>query len=310
MTEVLVKKAALIEEDWNFSKLRVPDDELVPCLLWEFLRESKTARTLAKDWVEFGTPGGATSDQNLLWERMRALKFSLNHKIEMTEFIDWALGPSWMTKRLANISWQKLPLKTRQKLAEPATTINEPVFLSMGNLHTMHIDRTMQKLTTEADDTLVNGIGAPYPPARAMLESLTRGKGCEAFCIVVDWGRYDDEAIRESFTKLAVTIKRPPGIIPQVKKGAGLGNPNEWRGKLNGLGRTRIHCYYNGVETLKRMNQPAYEWVVARSKDKGTTSATKILDAAKGRFLEAFQEIFPFEQGNLPLCVANSRFAR
>jgi len=77
MNEELTKKPVLIEEDWNFSKERMPDDELVPCLLWEFIRESKTAQQLAQDWTRLGTTGETEPDQNKLNERMRALKFNL-----------------------------------------------------------------------------------------------------------------------------------------------------------------------------------------------------------------------------------------
>lgn len=46
---------ALTEEECNFSVDRVPDRELVPCLIREFLRESVTARQLHHDIVTMDT---------------------------------------------------------------------------------------------------------------------------------------------------------------------------------------------------------------------------------------------------------------
>jgi hypothetical protein len=49
--KAIVPRQPLTEHDWNFS--RVPDSELIPCLLWEILRESPTARQLGQAWAEF-----------------------------------------------------------------------------------------------------------------------------------------------------------------------------------------------------------------------------------------------------------------
>lgn len=133
------------------------------------------------------------------------------------------------------------------------------------------------------------------------------------FNTVIDFARFDDNSIRAEGLRIIEEMisYRPKGIKPQVRKESGLGRHDEWRGKLNSLGRTRLYCHYDGVDALKRANPAAHQWVVASLKnDKGDRAALKALADAKARFVHAFHEILPFEKGSLPLCVANSRFNR
>ena len=252
----LAKKPVLTEEDWNFSKERVPDDELVPCLLWEFFRESPVAQQLINDWINL--PDKPDSEQEKLWKRMKTLCLRVNHEIHLQEFINSALGPAFKYGGLKKGPWQNLHPQARKRLSGFANNVNPPVFISTGDFHLGPLAQMVAKQVKKLDDEYVSGSQYSLPEARGILEIGTWGKKWEAMCIVVDWTAYDDETIRKAFAKLAAGLKRPPGIIPRKRTGAGLGNPNEWRGKLNSLGRTRIHCHYNGVQALKRADKAAH----------------------------------------------------
>lgn len=99
----------LTEADWNFSPDRVPDWELIPCLLWEYLRESATVRQLALDYSS--TPARAEDRiWNKLFKKQTAIRFRINHELDIPEFVDRAFNPQYRKARNpTRLPWQKLP---------------------------------------------------------------------------------------------------------------------------------------------------------------------------------------------------------
>jgi len=304
-TTLHANRPPLTEEDWNFSSDRVPDKQLVPCLLWEFLRESKTARQLAKDWIEFFTAAGvdaASRDDTSLLRRVWGLQFKLNHKLNMPAFVFHALGPAWGGRTLPDGPWQKLSPKTKQCLVELCEGVNRPVFIGTHEDAAL-LAAAARRASTDAYNK--NEEAAPHLPARAMIPFTTPGTGYEALCVVVDWGRYDDNGIREGFEKLAqVVIKsRPKGIKPQVRKASGLGRKAEWRAKLNDLGLSRFSARHH-ARVLQREMPQAYKRIAqSLSHDASATDLEKKLNRARARFEASFRSILPFEKSP-PVCLA------
>ena len=73
----------------------------------------------------------------------------------------------------------------------------------------MNPTRTASRAALKAAiDKTPDGGELPFLPARATLKFYTNGPGWEALCLVVDWGRYDNNAIRASFQKLTDDIHR------------------------------------------------------------------------------------------------------
>lgn len=305
------------EHDWNFSADRVPPGELIPCLLWEFLRESATAQKLAQDWRAWSghRARGKEDNQAELSARLEKLTFVLNHKLNIREFLSRARFV-WTHGELANGPWQELHHKTKEWLREPCDRVNEPVFIGLE----MHVGELAAVAATRFQEELarIPSVKGPLsvdeankmpplkiPRARARLNHFTPpGSVYEALCVMVDWGRYDDNAIRASFHKLTeeVIASRPKTIEPQVEKKSGKGRLTQWRGMLNSLGVARLRGYYKSAGTLKTQNSAAYTQIAESLSDKGPSAVQKKLDAGVRRFLSRFNEVLPFE-GRPPLCL-------
>ena len=338
-----VDRLPLTEEDWNFSAERVPDLELVPCLLFEFLRESATARQLEQDLIEkqraIVPPTAAEfQDQwkrdnarlsgcdvnedppvpaanvalNKQLEQLHSLRFNINHKLDMTGFISEAVAPYEKPEDLLKTPWQKLLPQTKEILVRYCTRVNKPAFISESEFDTDQLAAAMREnVRIEMEEFKANNQAPGSAVARVRLKD--GDKDCMAFLIVVDFGRYDDSAIRMALggsVTEEIIANRPIDICPQSQSGSGQQRKSEWRGKLNGLGRTRLYCYYDGVGAIKQTNKLAHQWLLTDLQDKGDRAAMKSLADAKARFIRAFHEMLPFEQGKLPWCVANSRFVK
>jgi len=305
-----IGRPQLTEDDCNFD--RVPGRELVACLLWEYLLESQTAQELAQDWCAWvgHAARGENDNQAELFARTKTLTFKLNHKLNMPEFLIRAVGPAWGFGRLTNVPWQELHPKTKQWLVEPCERVNEPVFIGR-EMHAAQLADDAKKRLNEEFDKIRDGDTLSMPPARAPLRFFTVGPGWESLCVVVDWGRYDNAAIRKAFHRLGDDIikTRPKGVKPQARTGSGLQRATELRGMLNELGLARLFGHYGSAVTLRTQNPRAYARIAKTLSDKGITAVQKKLDGATRRFLDRFHEILPFEGGS-PLCVRSGRIAK
>jgi len=302
------KRQSIAEEDWNFS--RVPDNELVPCLLWEFLRESPTARQLAEAWAAWSghMKRGEPDNQSELWKMMEKLRFKVNAPLNLEAFKTILVG-AWAFEKLWDIPWQKLSPGTKAKILYYCMAVNPPVFVSVGDLHVGMLHKAASKAFSEACEKTPDGGTLTLPPARTILPYAPRGTAVEAFCVVVDWGRYDNEIIKDAFAELGAEIAktRPKGIIPQKQKGPGIGKGTELRGKLNSLGHARLRGFYKAAETLRTQNRAAYNFVAKRLKDDGFTAVQKSLGDARRRFKSQFREIL--QTTERPLCLGSSSSA-
>ena len=317
-TTASTTRPRLTDEDYRFSEDRVPDRELVACLLFEFLRESATAQKLTRGLIEKLKSRGLLGlgfvgdDATRFLKQVETLRFGINHPLDMSGFIYCALVPipKWDFIGLLNNPWQQLRPDVKQTLTQCCTEVTKAAFISDSEIETDQLAEAMREAVIRDMEA---GKDAPLT-AKAIADVVHKGSypGRKIFGVVADYARYDDNAIRAALdlVKEEIIRNRPKGIKPQVRKESGLGRPDDWRGKLNSLGRTRLYCHYDGVDALKRGNPTAHQWLVAGLTDKGDRAALKALADAKGRFVRAFHEILPFEKGALPLCVANSRFNR
>lgn len=276
-----------------FSKDRLPDRELFACLLWEFLRESKIVHVLASDWKKLMESGEQFPDQSLLWQRTREIKPEINHPLRVEDYVSMVVVQCFGFHFGIGTPWQDLPAVTKQKLIENSTA-NPPVFIGY-DLHASAFHAAISDKARTSEDFLVK--------ATAMMPGHEQGK--ELVLLVVDWARYDDNAIKDGVASLLNNLSRPSGIKPQVRKGSGLGNPNEWRGKLNDLGATRAFARHAASE-LKWKQSNIYDFFAAKLTDKGPTAVAKKLAAARRRFEVSFHKVLPFEKTS-PLCLACSR---
>lgn len=279
-----------------FSKERVPNRELFACLLWEFFRESKTVHELASDWKKLFKSGEQFPDQSSLWQRTSEIKPAINHPLRVEDYVSMVVVQCFGFHDGIKTPWQDLPAATKQKLIENSAA-NPPVFIGY-DLHASAFHSALSDKERTSEDFLVK--------ATAMMPGHEQGK--ELVLLVVDWARYDDNAIKDGVASLFKNLTRPSGIKPQVRKGSGLGNPNEWRGKLNDLGATRAFAHHAASE-LKWKHLNIYDFFAAKLTDKGPTAVAKKLAAARRRFEVSFPNVLPFEKTS-PVCLSCSRFTK
>jgi hypothetical protein len=281
------------ESEWRFSQDRVPDSELVPCLLWEFLRESQTVSRLVSEWAKIFAAGEKNLDQRPLRSRMEALKVRLNAPIRLSDFINHAVLTRGFNRGI-DLPWQHLAADAKKNLILTSTA-NPPVFVGY-DLHASLLEQALRR----KDD------GTALLQAKAMMPGWDNGK--QLTLLVIDWGRYDDASIRAALQSLANDLKRPEGIEPQVQKASGLGRRTEWRGKLNDLGAARLSARYSAVQL--RTDMPvAFREFASKLSDRGPTALEKKLAAARRRFEASFHKLLPFEK-QAPRCLAASRFTK
>lgn len=110
--------------------------------------------------------------------------------------------------------------KMKHHLAEPCTRINKAVFISDNYLHSDKLAKAAHKFPEIWDPNATS-----VPVSRTLLDAETWNEGCEAFCIVVDWARYDNETIKDEFGRLGAEVikTRPSGTKPQFCMGSGRG---------------------------------------------------------------------------------------
>jgi hypothetical protein len=287
------------EDEWRFTQDRLTDNELVPCLIWEFLRESQTVGSLVAEWAEQFRLGKDAPDQAPLSAKTQKLKVVINYPILLDDMVFCIVAGAFGLNKLFEQPWRSLAPAFREKVIGWGA-INPAAFIGY-DLHAGFLQQTLREKQAADPD-------AVRMPARAMIP-IPR-EGCEAVVLVIDWAHYDDNEIAAAFEKLhADLMKRPEKIIPQVRKGCGLQRSAEWRSKLSALGLARLSARYQATQ-LKRVLPEAYDFIAATLSDKGPTAVEKKLAAARRRFRNSFREVLPFEKRD-PLCFAQSvRFSR
>ncbi len=310
-----MKAPLLTDEDWNFSPARVPNNELVACLLWEFLRESQTAQKLVQDWRAWRghTARGEKDNQAELWARMKTFRLNPNHKLNIPDFIFNAVFKISAWHELANVPWQTLPSGAKKALLEPCERVNDPVYIALAEQVGEMAHQVDKRWQDEVNNTTDGGTLSPVF-ARALLHLFKRDTCVEAICIVVDWGRYNDKAIKDGFTQLAEDIlnTRPKDQSPQYHKARGKKNEEAaLRPKLKNLGLTRLSCGWGGISALRRQNPQAYEFIksLLTGDDKSQADVEKLVSKARKTFEKNFRLILPFENAR-PLCLSRSRFGK
>lgn len=288
---------SLKDSDWLFTKAQVPDHELVHCLLWEYHRESATVRQLALDWFAWFSKGPTpTSDQEqtALWARMKKLEVLVNSPLKIDNFLSQVVVQGFGLNQLLDCPWQQLNPDSRKAIIEGSTT-NPPVYL--GHVFP-HLSILTESLKSRCNED-------PFVLAKAMMPELAPGK--EVLLVVVDWGLYDDNSVKDAFKHLGDNLDRPKGIKPQVRKASGLGRAAEWRGKLNDLGVARLSRYH--ARQLKEVEPRAYEFLATTLSDVGPTAVENKMASSRRRFKTSFREILPFEH-RIPHCLSIPRFTR
>lgn len=303
----------LTEEDWNFA--RVPTNELVACLLWEFLRESQTAQKLVSDWCAWlgHTERGEQHNQAELFARMKALTVKINRNLYIPDFIQDAVLKISACHKFANEPWQKLPEGAKLALRESCDRVNKPVYIALA-LQADEMNCQVQRRSEEIEKNTPDGGTLATVFARAPLQVFKRDTSAEAICIVVDWGRYNVQAIVKGFEVLAKRIieTRPQGVVPQCGKGRGKkADEAALRPQLKNLGLARLNTRYDGITALEKHNPAAYRFIktVLNKASPSQEAIEKLLSKAKTTFEKNFHEALPFEHAE-PLCIARSRFGQ
>jgi hypothetical protein len=292
-----MKTHTLTKDDWFFPKDGVPDDELILCLVWEYLRESQKARQLADDWSAFFEREEVDSlapVEAMLLRRTYEIQVSLNTPLWLEAFVITLVRNKFGARQKLDIPWQSLPGKTRKDLVKECLP-DPPVFVGKVFPHLEYLMAALK--SSENNRTLLQ--------AQATINVLTEKK--EALLLIIDWERYDDSYIKAAFESLIATLRRPPGIKPRVRRASGLGRASEWRGKLNDLGIARLSRFH--PRQLAQVMPEAYDVIAKDLSDKGPTAVEKKMASARRRFNAAFHKILPFEK-DMPLCLLNPRFRR
>jgi hypothetical protein len=310
---VIMARPPLTDEDFDFSSDRVPDLELMPCLLIEFLRESSTARQLELDFIEASAIATRLQQKMIdkLYARLAEIRININHKLDVPGFVERAVVSTEQFMGLLQKSWQNLHPEVKQILTLRCTEVEKAAFITTDELHTYELFKAMRLAELlymkafESDKQLL-----PTADARAPLDFLDGETGRMIFGVVADFSRYDDNAIRAALANVAEEIikSRPKNTKPQVRKESGQGRNAEWRGILNSLGLARLYAHYTAQELKSKMPK-IYDRIAKPLKDKGTTAVQKKLDSARVRFVARFHEILPFEKLP-PLCLRQSRIVK
>lgn len=287
----------LTEAEWLFDKDRVPDSELIACLLWEYLRESQTVAELAQEWREFHARGAKGSCSKLL-ERTMRIQPELNFPFERHDFVARLVQIEFGLEGRFGVPWQQLPKGCRAEYARwasvaPAVFVTGPAYL-----------RDFRSALAEFE------CADPLHPNRVVLRrnASKRIVGQELVLLVINWPAYDDGQIRAALEEFAKSQRRPEDVQPAIKAGRGLGRTAELRGKLRSLGAARLQARYP-VAQLKREVPTAYDHWVRKLADNGPTAVDKALRAARKAFENSFKGIFGAKE-KTPLCLVHSRLAR
>lgn len=293
----------LVKEDWDFSE--VTDSELVSCLLFEYLRESPTARQLETD-----LKAGANAE---VLNRLHALRFKINHRLDMPRFIENALDSAWETgEELLNTPWQKLPPRAKEILIYHCERVEKPAYISTLVDEVRELSKHMLLGSYRDQKAFEVNHDAPATTyACVPLDDLDGGEGRVGFMVIVNSGRYDHNAIRaEIANDVANQIIKslPKGVTPQVRMESGLGRLNEFRGILNSLGWARLSARYTAREIKTNMPK-IYAQIAKPLGDDGHTAVQKKLDSARHRCVARFHKILPFEK-HPPLFIQHSRYAK
>lgn len=286
----------LQEEDWLFTEDLVPDDELIVCLLWEYLRESQTVRELALDWFAWSEKGQTDSsdqEQTALWGRMKNVIVKLNSPLQYDDFICRVLVQGFGLRKLLDCPWQQLDPTARKSIINNCAA-NPAAFIGYDFPHLKALNNTI--------DTKRNK--GPVNLAKAMLGDLHPGQ--ELMLVVVDW-RYDESAIKDGIKRLADDLHRPEGIELEFRKASGLGRASEWRGKLNDLGVARLSRYH--ARQLELVESRAYKFLITNLSHVDPTAVEKKMSSSRRRFKASFRKILPFER-RVPHCLSIPRFTR
>jgi len=304
-TSCAPSRSPLSRTEWDFSG--VPDNELVPCLLFEYLRESATAQRLSNALLPLAHPTkGWHDDARVLLEQVEQMRISINHPLNTPHFINMAIIPivAWNIHEQLKSPWQQLSPKPKLYLTQSCTEVDAAAYFADSDVYTDQLANAMR-------EAVIEDIHADKDaPAilKAMADVNLKGSypGRKVFGIVADFARYDDNGIRAAMALRTEEIirSRPAGIKPQFRRESGRGRNAEWRGVLNSLGMARLSVRYK-AHVLRAKLPDAYAQITDSLADKGTTAAQKKLDGARNRFLNRFHKILPFEKLP-PLCLNQS----
>lgn len=283
-------------EEWCFAKSRVPDKELVPCLLWEYLRESQTVRKLASEWQDLFKRHGSDEEQAALWQRMQELEININHPLRLWDFMVTVIVQTFGFRDLIDCPWQGLSDKIKSSLCE-SCRLNSPAFVGMDWDASIFNNLVGQKRTASGRTCIDAKVRLAKP-----------FDGMEGILLVVDWANFDDAAIKESLAELVNGLERPEHLKPKFRKEPGQQRRTEWRGKLQSLGMARIHAFQH-PKILKSQLPAAYEHFTHGLDDKGPTALQKKLAAGSKRFENAFHQVLTFDR-RPPRCIASGRLAK
>jgi hypothetical protein len=244
----------LSEPDWNFDT--VPNEELIPCCLWEYARESEFIRNVRQRCIK----SGGDRDERLTFDLnklhsigphvevlMRGIYFAPDdpHRIDMARnaFVTNSFPAAWQTlpedekdfrvRTLLCAGWNPAtPFKRADwndatEIAKRATAEWDRV---MGAYHRV---RAVDTETSEVD-LIAQGKLQPFTEIPV---SILREHGVEATTVSIDWANFTNTEIAKCFSAW-LKSNRPKTV--KLHDGKGTNKDRDWRVALERLGMMRL----------------------------------------------------------------------
>lgn len=248
-------KDELIPEEWDFSPERVSKDELIPCLLYEYARESPTICELSRRVAKCPPREEPDNFDAKIWQKLRKIKtvfpyndYGLQLTIRDGDFPDYTRP------------WQMLTRE--QKDTFSLWTVKRYRFLRSTEQALREIQEAVKKQKAEinaANDREDKEMRAKYGPCRKDWPKRERlfvkptaitHSGAEATVILIDWAAFTNRQIRDAAWQW-IENNRPPDI-PEPKA-RGKQKAHDIRAALNALGIVRVCHRYTLCETKSKL---------------------------------------------------------
>jgi hypothetical protein len=275
--------------EWDFSKERVPDTEVVVCCYWEYGRESAFLSSVRERCAEAAHLKLARRELIEFVERDFQKAFSALRQISVF-FQEWIYCVDGTAHEPAFVSpfplaWQSLSEREKAVLVKTATWkvgsfVRCPGFRRAGPARAKALASFQPKPAGE-----VFGGAWPLPvrdyfhsgsKLRALCPNYIYPNGMEVLAVEIEWGKFTNEQLQAEFAQW-LKENEPPGIKRPSGRGKRLAN---WRAALNRLGIMR---------NLNRYTFADHRFPKA-CKERGE----KYCYAARKAALGTYRTLFPF----------------
>jgi len=244
-------KDKLISEEWDFSPDRVSKDELIPCLLYEYARESPTICELSQRVAQCAPGEEPDNFDAEIWQELRKIKtvspyngYGLQSIIRQGDFPDYT-RPWQILTREQKDTFNLWTVK-RHRFLRPTAHVVREIQAS--------IDKQKAEINAANDreDQKMRAKYGPYRkdwPKREMLyakPSAIIHTGAETTVILIDWAAFTNRQIRDA-AWLWIKHNRPPDTPEPTARGKQ--KAHDIRASLNALGIVRVCRRYTLCET-------------------------------------------------------------